>query len=351
MKKFFAFILSLALLLCLASCEEKTPAGTGEGADTPGKKEFVYGADGITKIYSDENGKTLREEDSFYKTVYEYGEGGLLSKLSRFELYGAEPFEYRLYEYDGEGALIKESYYHTGKLREYTLYENGEGGRAQSYTLYGRTNAFTDDFAIQRTTVCEYGEGGLLLKEESFSGDGEPLESISYTYTAEGKTKLTSCGGRNMRTEKYDSAGNLTLEETASCKTVYEYGKDGKLASIQIQQKSPVKSESRSDFIYDKDGRRTGETLTLSEGGRTTLTSYTLHGNGRYAEAKTYDTGLGGGKVLIKHTLYNANGVNAEKEIFYNSDGTKARMVEYNGATVIKITIYHADGTVSTAIP
>ena len=343
MKKFIAFILSLFLLLCLASCEEKTPAGTG------GKKEFTYGSDGITKIYTDESGRTVKTEDAFYKTVYEYGENGLLSKHSTYSAGDTEPFEYYVFEYDEACALTKKSYFHTEKLREYTVYESGDGGKPQKATLYGRTNAFSEDFAVQRTTVYEYDAAGLLAKEQNYDESGAPAETFIYEYHASGKTKtvLPYFGERLRKTAVYDENGNITLEEADSHKSVYEYGKEGKLISEHIYRFSPSKSESLHTYTYDKDGRRTAEELRDTYGGETTVTKYTLHSNGRYAEAKQYASG----GALLKHTLYNANGVNADKEIYYNSDGTKARMVEYNGATVIKITLYHADGTVSTAIP
>ena len=339
MKKLLSAFLLILAIFCLCSCfEEKAE-----------KKDFTYGSDGITKIYTDESGKTLKTEDAFYKTVYEYNESGLLSKCSVYTIGQSEPFEYHLYEYDTAGSLTRESYYHTEKLREYTVYENGEDGKPTKATLYSRVNAFTDDFAVTRTTVYEYGEDGLLAKAQCYDELNAPTETLLYQYHASGKTKsvLAYYGERLHRTESYDENGNIVLEETEDFKTVNTYSGDGKLISAHTYNFSPEKSEQHSSFTYDKSGRRTGETEKYSTRFETTVTKYTLHENGRYAEAKAYDES----ENLLKHTYYNANGVNADKEIFYNSDGTKARMVEYNGITVIKITYYNADGSVSTAIP
>ena len=345
MKKIPALILCALSIFILASCKETETLGNAK--EPHSAADYVYGADGITKIYEDENGKTLKTEDGFYKTVYEYGENGLLAKCAMYALGEASPFEYYIYKYDGAGLPVKEEYYHTDKLKSYVVYENGEDGKRTKAEFWERTNAFADEFALKRTTVFEYGENGALLREQSHGGDGE-AEEIVYEYHENGKKKKASTyfNKRLYSTEEYDENGNVTLFESEKIKTVTEY-EDGKMIALHEYNYSPVKSEHHRTFTYAEDGRRLSETDTGIFEGVTTVTEYILRENGRYAEAKRFSKT---GKLQM-HRIYNANGVNADTETFYHPDGSKDRMVEYNGATVIKITIYNADGTISTAIP
>lgn len=231
MKKAASLILILCLSLTLCAC-------ASQSSDEPGAEPTMPAETLDLSIYAKEEGVLSRE-------VW-YNTDGL-------------KFSTVIYEYDGNGQLVKES---TLGINDapvgYKQYERDENGNATSITSYVADGP--EEYSEEYRTVYEYNDSGLKVKETSFVGD-EAASTTMYAYEADRLVSEKLYEGSELIAEcayEYDENGRLTastrtdnIEGTAVVKS-YTYDDKGRVISVSTATDGSV--TGRTDYTYDDNG-------------------------------------------------------------------------------------------------
>lgn len=335
MKGFISiFILNCLLLVCLVSCNSKTPDSNGTNVPENSLGESYYGAPvKIVMTYSNESTSDADDKDDAYEVVSEkrnhtnevfYNEknlpvkhvvtynngdqiifeleydgknnlirktssksGKLLYEYKYFydesnnlikKLYSCQGSDYVYeYAYDENNNLIYDSTFEewrdTKIIKRYTYNSNGNLVKYQYSTTYGYHN----------DTTYVYNAEGKLIEATETNGDGNyTIGDHEFTYDADGNLikKVFTCGDQTkMREYTYDASGNLSMEIYRVVNTngsVYsltdEYQYDEKNNLIRHVHTDNSGSESVYEYTYDEYGNKVKRVYTDPDGWVQTVT-------------------------------------------------------------------------------
>ena len=286
MKKTISMLLAVVLAVVLCACADDGGATPAEPTDTPAPTQDLA-------IYDKSEGKLEKE--------IRYNTNGL-------------KFNTVIYEYDGRGALVKETTLGINDApvgyKEYILNADGLADTMISYVANG-----PEEYAEEYRVLYEYNESGLKMKESSVI-DGSVTSYTVYAYE-----------GKNLVSEKYFEC--LANEEAfESVKLIsdiaYEYDDTGKLIKL-----------TRQDMLEESE----------------TVETYTYGDNGRLAEKQTAADGS-----IISRTEYSYDEHENELSVsIYGPDGNAISITkneyEYDEpGNVIKCTRSQGDGEQDTVI-
>ncbi len=227
------------------------------------------------------------------------------------------------------------------------LYEKSSDADAQRlltnfkvvYTSY--TETYSDGSLLRRT--YEYDENGALVKEnyDATSSDGTRYASTT-TYTLDEKGRAATShyhqteGGPGYNNDSdtaytYDDAGNLIKEEITyehGNVFTYEYTYDDKGNMVRLTRASTYDGiYNASDHTYDNNGNIVSTVLTMREGDTYTETfANTYDDRNRLTKVVGKDENM----ILFEcDYIYDQNG-NLIKQV-YTNEGDNYRTVEYSG--------------------
>lgn len=287
MKKLFALLLCLSMLLALAACgkdEEKTPAGTAPGDDyqnnlgvqplweDDGPKNDVYtlvetvyknhvaGTEGKMAIEFDEKGQILKgfndaDDDYVLQAEMEFDSNGFPAAVTL--LMDGDVWDRVALTWDPEGNLLKKDYAeHNDQDCEYT---------------YNRMGAVLKEGTADNYYEYVYEADGFVLSQRQYrDGVLREIRDYSYAYglvTECKKSSFDSNGNLYSTTkETYDQYGNMTLSRTtyedetkAASETHYEYTYDDKGNMLSNDFYRDGKYMYGYTYTYDADGNCTAE--------------------------------------------------------------------------------------------
>ena len=198
---------------------------------------------------------------------YEYDEENRISKVSspmyqEGEIVGT--IKYDLYEYNSQGQLIKIENFNANSnsptgyinLKNYTYTYSNNGKKEKEYIEYPQIGSFaytlykydngklsriekyernSDD--LESYVINKYDNSGNLIKETSFSKNGNPVFYKQHTYE----------NGLNVQTDIF---GGEDMKEHVS-EIINTYDKNGNLIIREFNQLSPLSSSLSGVYKYE----------------------------------------------------------------------------------------------------
>ena len=324
MKRRFAWLLLLALLVCCTACGKET-SGSKEEQTLPGEiavrdrhgyekytaywltydgNELRIGTvDGSYRLLRCDSAGRLIEETEYtangkknYSTAYTYDKDGNLTekrKQTRGSVYRD------VYTYDGRGNRLSWEYGYDGESaerEEYTYDENGNETARASYEADGTCSSREES---------AYDEKGNLTATVSYDADGTVLSRNEYTYDAQGRMHawIRYHGDTVWFHQEfvYDEAGNLLQilegEETGDSGVIEAYAYDAQGQMVEsISYDADGVPTVRHTYAYDGRGNQTEEAVFYSEDTLVSRYLYTYDENG-YPTGHTIHSVDGGEKV------------------------------------------------------
>lgn len=279
MKKTISVILAVMLAFSLCACAKDGGTAPAEPTGTPAPTQDLA-------IYSKSEGKLEKEIRyntnglKFSTVIYEYDGSGALVKETTLGVNDA-PVGYKEYILNADGLAETMISYVASGPEEYTeeyraLYEYNETGlkMKESVVIDGSVTAYT---------VYAY-EGKNLVNEKYFEGS-ELISDIAYEYDDAGKLiKLTRQDmleeGETVETYTYDDNGCLTEKQTAAdgdliSRTEYSYDEHGNELSVSIYgPDGNAISLTKNEYEYDEPGNVIRCTRSQGNGERDTVIEY-----------------------------------------------------------------------------
>ncbi len=327
----------------------------------------------MTSVYDNKEEKTLvnysydgngnmiekKTADGMHKTVYDYNESNLLTKIENMTIYDKETnqfgsyssyeYEYYLdgnrsketentgknkeYTYDGAGRLKTERYDETGGLSSWAnKYEyDARGNRAVKEIVEG-TKETVDDF-VEETGIYTATTLSLLPELTSWAGYAKTY------YTYDNNNRLTfekwydTAYMNRESSYTYDNNGNLKNEYTETWydnfapedPTIIHYPDDDISYSYNgMNQLIEVERNGEEyNYVYDGKGQRVKKTLN----GKTIEYVWDGSGNIIGENEKVYSRGAGGEIVSDGENYY-----------AYNGHGDTTNLVQMSSGTSIALT-------------
>lgn len=253
----------------------------------------------LTRTYN-EQGKILSEtftdtDGTGYTETHTYDDAGHLTKVSKTKADGST--SYSKYRYDEAGNQVEESSVNaegeTTRVVNRTYREDGklikEVTRAGSYTTVTFTYDDAGNLILERQT---WGKRNWLENRYTYNDAGQVTSHVydeykgtkttqEYTYSDKGLllTSTYTCGDYTSRdTHTYDAAGRLTQTVTVSgdytTRTNWVYDAAGNLTEETVTESDGSKTSDR--YTYDSYGNILTHTRTGADGAVTTSCSYTF---------------------------------------------------------------------------
>ncbi len=284
MKKTISIILAAVLVFALCACTKDGGATPAEPSNTPAPTQDL-------SVYDKAEGKL--EKEIWYNT------NGL-------------KFNTVIYEYDGSGALVKETTLGINDepvgYKEYILNSDGLAETMISYVANG-PEEYTEEYRV----LYEYNETGLKMKESNVIG-GSVTAYTAYAY--EGKTLVS---------EKYFENSELISD------IAYEYGDAGKLTKL-TRQDMLEDSETVETYTYDDDGRL-AQKQTTADGSLISRTEYGYDERGNELSVGIY--GPDGAAISLTENEYEYDEPgNVIKCSRSQGDGEQDAVIEYTWSYV-----------------
>jgi len=231
-------------------------------------------------------------------------ENGLVSSVTFTTINsdGNETISKIEYEYDSNGNLKREIFYHNG-VKSHSL-EYDSRGNLTKRIGETRTEIFEYDFNGDMTkhTIYDNGVEGMRIEYQYDSNRNETTRRVFI------RGALHSVG-YGLNDNKYDSNGNL-IENTSysnnpngtrfeTGRTLYEYDSNGNLTklirytTINYSGGVTVRNESgRILYEYDSRGNLTKQTSYNASGVETHRTEYEYNSRGNETKRTTYTNGV-----------------------------------------------------------
>ena len=293
MKKTLSAILALTLAFSLCACSNNGGEAPAEPTDTPAPTQDL--------------------------SVYEKSEGKLESEV----WYNANGLKFNTikYEYDGSGALVKETTLGINDepvgYKEYILNADGLAETMISYVASG-PEEYTEEYRV----LYEYNETGLKMKESSVI-DGSVTAYTAYAYE-----------GKNLVSEKYFE-GLVNEASFESVKLIsdiaYEYDDAGKLVKL-TRQDMLEESETVETYSYDDNGRL-AEKQSAADGSLISRTEYKYDEHGNELSVNIY--GPDGTAISLTSNEYEYDEPgNVIKGTRTQADGEQNTVIEYTWSYV-----------------
>lgn len=315
----------------------------------------------IANYSYDGNGNMIEKKtaDGMHKTVYDYNESNLLTKVENMTIYNKETnqfgsyssyeYEYYLdgnrsketentgknkeYTYDGAGRLKTERYDETGGLSSWAnKYEyDARGNRAVKEIVEG-TKEIVDDF-VEETDIYTATTLSSLPELTSWAG----YATTYYTYDNNNRLTFEKWYDEAYMNREssytYDNNGNLKSEHTETWydnfapedPTVIHYPDDDISYSYNgMNQLIEVERNGEEyNYVYDGKGQRVKKTLN----GKTIEYVWDGSGNIIGENEKVYSRGAGGEIVSDGENYY-----------AYNGHGDTTNLVQMSSGTSIALT-------------
>lgn len=359
MKKFFAILLALALLLTLFACSKKETENKNVADDYLSQAKDLIAQEKYPEAYeilcahkTDAEAAALLENfvwkntavyctnsaDSYYDyiDIYTYGADGMLTKHARTGANGSDSAEKYTYEGDRIKTITTD-----GKSQEYTYDPAGNVVKTVTSTPDGTvTDVFTYDAAgnlLKRvsstpdgtcTDVFTYDASHRVTQEIYTDEDGD-VYTDTYTYDANGHKTQEMNTYPDGETEKYeytyDEHGNPIRQiytdmraEVETTTWIYTYDANGRMT-----QRNRTDAICTQECTYDTAGNLTKERVTYPDGGVTQM-DCTYDPAGRKTQEVYKEVAPSDSILLADYTKqwnYDAEG-NLTKTILTYSNGT-----------------------------
>lgn len=235
MKKIFAMLLAVALLLC--GC-------TGTAPDR--EMETVYVLTREVQTYWIMMGAGQRKESS----------------------------DIILYRYDRNGDLLERREYHEGDMTRRTKYVRDDEGRETEQRSYDYTNFFPE----LTWTATTYDEAGRVLRYTDYACVRE-TGWVEHTYDEQGRMAKAEYSSGAVTQYTYDETGLVITTYDSGFDpagdtntTVRTYDENGNMLSLYYYENDALKSYSQ--WEYDDQGRVLRSTTQDSEGEETSVWEY-----------------------------------------------------------------------------
>lgn len=294
MKRIFAAVLALTLLLSLAACKKEQPSETD-----PTGTQATDAADSTDPTAETDNSGVDRSDVTVLSAITATGADGSTSYAYTWETLERRLMTTMTAEAGGTEMSLSFTYRETEKAGTVTGLSSGvvidfvwdENGRIVTLTETSTGGTYSAGYT--------YDEEGRCV-EKTVSRNGELASTVAYTYEGGALVKeittLPDGSVSNQKTCAYNESGDLEQETTQWSgadevvkKYTYTYNDSGNAISRITLDGADVQTDKHV-YTYDADGRVLTDTAFDGET-RTSHTEYTYDENGSLTKEQQYLTG------------------------------------------------------------